>query len=115
RGMVLLSLASSVYIVTASNPMKEKHTTVAPPSTAALCTPECHSGSRVSMVPCPIPCISRTDASTMNAPINTSSKITSAEFNLDVEFMLQAVMPVTHATYATTQIQAGISGNIDVM
>ena len=39
RGMVFGSLASSLYMVMASKPMKEKHTTVAPVRIAAALMP----------------------------------------------------------------------------
>lgn len=98
RGMVLRSFASSVYIVMASKPMKEKHTTVAPVSTAAGCTPSWKSGSVLKMVLWPIPLDSWMAARTMNPRIRTISKTTSIELSLDVEVIDQRFNPVIKTT-----------------
>src|SRR6478752_3897945 len=71
-GTVLGVLASSLYIVIASNPMNEKHTTVAPATTADIWTPSWYSGSSVKIVPSPMPFRSASHVWTTNAAIITT-------------------------------------------
>src|SRR5262245_3762736 len=107
--------ASSEYMVIASNPMKEKQTTVAPVRTAGSWTPEWKNGWEVSRVPWPMPCESWTTASTMNAPIITTANTTSAKFTFEVELRLHTLSAVIAATNVTTQIQPGTAGNSETM
>src|SRR5690348_15466230 len=106
-----LSRASSEYMVIASKPMKEKHTTVAPVSTAGRLTPEWNSVWVLSTVPLPMPWDSCKTANPMNAMIMTMANTTRVKFTFEVEFRLHTFSPVTAATKATTQIQPGTDGN----
>ena len=98
RGTVRASLASSVYIVIASNPMKEKHTTVAPPITAVRCTPEWKSGVRLKAVPLPDPEFRAAQVSATNTPISTIWNATRMPLSFDVDDMLNRFMAVMAAT-----------------
>ncbi len=83
RGMILGVLASSEYIDTASNPMNEKHTTVAPASTAPNCTSLWAKGAIDTGVPAPAPPTSCTTTMTTKTVItrieNTSSSMLTFE------------------------------------
>ncbi len=91
-------MASSLYIVIASNPMNEKHTTVAPAATAWNCTPACTSGSSVKIVPWPMPFRSASHAWTTNAQIITIWNTTRNPLIRDVPFMLKKFSAVIAAT-----------------
>ena len=64
--MILGVLASSEYIDTASKPMNEKHTMVAPASTAPNCTSLWTKGASDTAVPAPAPPTSCTTTITTN-------------------------------------------------
>ena len=97
-GTVEESLASSVYIVIASKPMKEKATMVAPVMTRLRWTPSCHSGWVEKMVPLPIPSIRDLAARIRNTAIRTTSKTTSSMFTREVLVMLNRHIAVIAAT-----------------
>ena len=106
-------LASSLYIVIASNPMNEKHTTVAPATTADIWTPSWYSGSSVKIVPSPMPFRSASHAWTTNAAISTTWNTTRIPLIRDVPFMLKKLSAVIAATYTTTNTHDGASGKND--
>src|SRR6185312_5118524 len=96
-GTVLGVLASSLYIVIASNPMNEKHTTVAPATTADIWTPSWYSGSSVKIVPSPMPFRSASHAWTTNAAMSTTWNTTRIPLIRDVPFMLKKFSAVIAA------------------
>ena len=97
-GTVEASLASSVYMVIASKPMKEKATIVAPVITRFRWTPSCHMGWLEKMVPLPIPSIRDLVARIRNTPIRTTSNTTSSMFTREVLVMLNRHIAVIAAT-----------------
>ncbi len=92
------SLASSVYMVIASKPMKEKATIVAPVMTSPRSTPSCHAGSTEKMVPLPVPFIRALIDSRKKTPIRTTQNVTSTMFTREVLVMLTRHMVVITAT-----------------
>ena len=106
-------LASSLYIVIASNPMNEKHTTVAPARTAPTSTPAWYSGFSVKIVPSPMPSFSASHARTTNAPMSTIWNTTRTPLIRDVPFMLQKLNALIITTYTTTKIHDGVFGKND--
>ena len=112
-GTVSGVLASSLYIVIASNPMNEKHTTVAPATTAAISTPSWYSGFSVKIVPSPMPFRSASHARTTNAAMSTTWNTTRIPLTRDVPFMLKKLSAVITATYTTTNTHDGASGKND--
>ena len=97
-GTVEESLASSVYMVMASKPMKEKATMVAPVMTRPGCTPSCHSGWVEKRVPLPMPSCSDLAARMRNTPMRTTSKTTSTMLTREVLVMLNRHIAVMAAT-----------------
>ena len=77
-------MASSAYIVTASKPMNEKQTMVAPASTAPNSTPGGKNGCTEAIVPAPAPCMSCTATMTTNTAITTIEKISRIMFTFEV-------------------------------
>src|SRR5215475_8355510 len=102
RGTSFGDLASSLYIVIASNPMNEKHTTVAPATTADIWTPSWYSGSSVKIVPSPMPFRSASHAWTTNAAMSTTWNTTRIPLTRAVPFMLKKLNAVMIPTYTTT-------------
>src|SRR5699024_10972125 len=98
-------------MVIASNPIKEKATTVAAVKTDIISTFACHNGSSVKIVPVPIPLYNWKPPITRNTAIKTNVKTTKIIFKPDVDFILYTLIPVTAMTYNTTQIQDGMCGN----
>ncbi len=97
-GTVLVSFASSVYIVIASNPMNEKQTTVAPPITAPRCTPEWNSGARLKAVPLPSPELSAVQVRATNTAMRTIWNATRMPLTREVDDMLNRFIAVIAAT-----------------
>ena len=114
-GMMFTCLASFVYIVTASKPMKEKHTTVAPVSTALNSTPSWTKGSGLNTVPAPSPALSWAIASTQYVTMRTREKTSRIALMFAVPRIEDRTMPVTMTVYATTHTHGGASGTIDSM
>src|SRR5699024_2204016 len=82
RGTVLESFASSVYIVIASKPIKEKATTVAAVKTETISTFACHKGSRVKIVPVHIPLYNWTPPINIKTSIKIRVKTNKNKFKL---------------------------------
>src|SRR6185369_1873388 len=112
-GTVSGVLASSLYIVIASNPMNEKHTTVAPANTAPTSTPAWYSGFSVKMVPSPMPSFSASQASTTKVAMSTTWNTTRIPLTRDVPFILRKLKAVITPTYTRTNTHDGASGKND--
>src|SRR6476620_6696217 len=112
-GTVFGVLASSLYIVIASNPMNEKHTTVAPANTAPTSTPSWYSGFSVKIVPSPMPSFSARQARTMNVAMSTTWNTTRIPLTRDVPFMLRKLNAVITPTYTRTNTHDGAPGKND--
>ena len=82
--MVFGFFASSAYIVTASKPMNEKQTIVAPASTAPNSTSGWKNGCTEATVPAPAPCTNCTMTMTTNTAMTTIEKISRIMLTLEV-------------------------------
>ena len=114
-GMMLMCFASFVYIVTASKPMKEKQTTVAPVSSADSCTPSWTKGSELKTRPDPSPLVRLTMARTQKSATIVTAKMSRTALKFAVPRIDEVTMPVMMIVYSTTQTQAGASGTSDSM
>lgn len=110
-GMMRIDFASSVYIVTASNPMNEKHTTVAPVSRADIVTPSWTKGSALTIVPAPAPWVSSITVKTTNAIIARTAPMSSTMLRFDVPRIDRQITVVTNTVYTTTVTHGGSPGN----
>ena len=86
--MIFGVLASSAYIVTASKPMNEKHTTVAPARTAPKDTSGWMNGRTDAMVPAPAPCRSCTMTMTTKTVMTMIEKTSRIMFTFEVPRMV---------------------------
>ena len=77
-------MASSAYIVTASKPMNEKHTIVAPISTALIVAPSWKNGAIEATVAAPSPRISCAITITTKTTITMIEKMSRIMFRFEV-------------------------------
>ena len=93
-GMRFTCLASFVYIVTASKPMNEKHTTVAPVSSVESFTPSWTNGSGLNTTPAPSPLVRLTIAKMQKRVTIVTAKMSSTALKFAVPRIDEVTMPV---------------------
>lgn len=83
-GMIFGVFASSAYMVTASKPMNEKQTIVAPMSTAPSVTPSWRNGCSEATVPWPSPRMSCAKTMTTKTAMTTIENTSSSMLMFEV-------------------------------
>lgn len=95
--MIAGDVASSAYMVTASKPMKEKHTIVAPVRTAPIVTLSWKNGCREATVPAASPRASWAMTRTTNTAMTTIENTSRSMLRFEVPRMVKKMIEVTTA------------------